>query len=244
MELIRKKEDELFKRWREHIKCNDQTFFVQDGALNPELYQGSSLKICSVLKEVPFDHTASRGYNFPDGFKKKIQNHGVDFYRKGKGTLKVLANRISLIRRVIEGENNFDPISALQESAYINIKKYRGTKISSVSDLEKVAKNDKDFLIEHFDSILKPDILLCGKTRHYLGYLYGGSNFDLLLEDPQKKVKLFHQIENGKPKRLVIEMYHPSHRGSESELLEMLESLLKSYMKSENCIFKEISHKL
>jgi len=239
MELIRKKEDELFKRWREHIKCNDQTFFVQDGALNPELYQGSSLKICSVLKETPIDGESHTGYHFGDGFQKKLREEGIEYYKtNNKRVLNVLAKRISLIRRVIQGENNFDLISALQESAYINIKKYRGTKISSVKNLEQVAINDKDFLIEHFDSILKPDILLCGKTRHYLGYLYGGSNFDLLLEDPQKKVKLFHQIENGKSKRLVIEMYHPGHRGSENELLEMLESLLKSYMKSENCIFK------
>jgi hypothetical protein len=109
MELIRKKEDELFKRWREHIKCNDQTFFVQDGALNPELYQGSSLKICSVLKETPIDGDSKTGYHFGDGFQNKLREKGIEYYKtNNKRVLNVLAKRISLIRRVIEGENNFD----------------------------------------------------------------------------------------------------------------------------------------
>jgi hypothetical protein len=45
---IRVKENELFQRWRTHSWVNENTFFVQDGTLDPEPYLKSKIKVCSV----------------------------------------------------------------------------------------------------------------------------------------------------------------------------------------------------
>lgn len=238
MNDLRIKENELFERWKAHASADKNTFFVQDGALDNGAYVNSKLKICSILKEVPFDSTAETGYHFGDGFLDKLKILGPKNYEKGKGTLTVLAKRIKLIREVLFEENQNDLTGGLKESAYINIKKYKGEKKSSVKDLEKVAIQDKDFLLEQIETILQPDILLCGKTRHYLGFLYGG-DIKFLMENESKRIKLFHLIVEGNPKRLIIEMYHPSHRGSEIELLSELQRLLIKYQNSDINIFKK-----
>ncbi|MFN4000326.1 hypothetical protein [Algoriphagus sp.] len=218
---IREKENELFKRWREHSGADENTFFVQDGTLDHVAYSKAKIKICSVLKEVPFDQTAYKGHVFGEGFLKGLAENGPGAYQKKKGTLSILATRIALILNSLDKNQEHDPVDSLRESSYLNIKKYRGTKTSSQKDLEIVTNNDKEFLKEQIEQVLQPDVLLCGKTRHYLGLIYGG-NIKFILEDESRKIKLFHLLVNGEPKRLIIEMYHPSHRSSEEEQLKKL----------------------
>jgi len=233
---IREKENELFQRWRTHSRTNENTFFVEDGTLDPEAYLNSKVKICSVLKETPFDFESGKGYVFGDGFLLKLEKYGSGYYQKNKGTLSVLSKRITLIKNTLFQNEKHDSINSLRESAYINLKKHSGTKTSSQKDLENVTTKDKEFLKEQIEQILQPDIILCGKTRHYLGFIYGG-DIKFIFEDQSKKVKLFHLIQDEKPKRLIIEMYHPSHRSSEEEQLKKLESVLIEYRNSENYIF-------
>jgi hypothetical protein len=233
---ILEKENELFQRWRSHSNADETTFFVQDGVLEADEYINSNIKICSILKEVPFDDTANTGYNFGEGFLKKLKEQGQEVFLKKKGTLSVLAKRINLIREIFEQNYNKDAIASLKESAYVNIKKYKGTKTSSIKDLESVATKDKDFLIEQIEEVLSPDILLCGKTRHYLGLIYGG-DIQLIMEDQNRKTRLFHLYREGRARRLIIEMYHPSHRTSENELLDRLKDILLSYKESEIYLF-------
>lgn len=233
---IRQKENELFGKWRIHANATENTFFVQDGTLDPEAYSNSKLKICSVLKETPFDRSAERGYVFGDGFMKGINENGKSAFLVKKGTLSILARRIALIFDTFYPNEKNDPVDLLSASAYMNLKKYSGTKTSSQKDLENVTKKDSVFLKEQIDEILNPDILLCGKTRHYLGFIYG-SDIKFILQDPTKKVKLFHLYQDGKPRRLIIEMYHPSHRSSEAEQLKKLEEVLTVYKNSEYFLF-------
>lgn len=233
---IREKENKLFQRWRTHSGVNENTFFVQDGTLDPEAYLKSKIKVCSVLKETPFDKTANKGYVFGDGFLKRLIEKGPGVYQEKKGTLSVLSKRIALIKNTLFQNEKHDPIISLRGSAYINLKKHSGTKTSSQKDLENVTIKDKVLLREQIEQILQPDIILCGKTRHYLGFIYGG-DIKFILEDQSKKVKLFHLIQDGEPKRLIVEMYHPSHRSSEEEQLKKLESVLIEYRNSENYIF-------
>lgn len=237
---ITEKENELFQRWRSHSNADETTFFVQDGVLDAESYINSSIKICSILKEVPFDDTVNTGYNFGKGFLKRLKEQGPEVYKKSKGTLSVLSKRISLIREIFEEDYNKDAISSLKESAYVNIKKYRGTKTSSIKDLERVATIDKDFLLEQIEGVLNPDILLCGKTRHYLGFIYSG-DIQLIMEDQNRKTRLFHLYREGSARRLIVEMYHPSHRTSENELLDRLKDILLRYKKSEIYLFDKRS---
>jgi hypothetical protein len=233
---IREKENELFKRWREHSGTDENTFFVQDGTLDHVAYSNAKIKICSVLKEVPFDQTAFKGYVFGDGFLKGLTENGPGAYQKKKGTLSILAIRIAIILNALDKNQEHDSVGSLRESSYTNIKKYRGTKTSSQKDLEMVTIRDKDFLKEQIEQVLQPDVLLCGKTRHYLGFIYGG-DIQFISEDSTKKVKLFHLIKDGKPKRLIIEMYHPSHRSSEEEQLNKLKEVLTKYRNSEDYLF-------
>lgn len=233
---IREKENELFKRWKEHSGADNNTFFVQDGTLDPVAYSKAKIKICSILKETPVDSESEKGYVFGEGYLLKIENFGNEYYKKNKGTLSVLSKRIALILDTLYPNQEHNPVDSLRETAYLNLKKYSGTKTSSQKDLENVTKRDKELLIEQVDEILNPDILLCGKTRHYLGFIYGG-DIQFISEDSTKKVKLFHLMKDGKTKRLIIEMYHPSHRSSEEEQLKKLESVLLEYRESENFLF-------
>jgi hypothetical protein len=157
------------------------------------------------LKETPFDKTANKGYVFGDGFLKRLIEKGPGVYQENT---------------LFQNEKH-DSIFSLRESAYINLKKLSETKTSSQKDLENVTIKDKELLREQIEQILQPDIILCGKTRHCLGFIYGG-DIKFILEDQSKKVKLFHLIQDGEPKRLIVEMYHPSHRSSEEEQLKNL----------------------
>jgi len=232
MNAIRHRERGLFSKWRKHVAADANMFFVEDGVLDPEAYTHATLKICSFLKEVPFDDTAVSGYIFGDGFLRKVDELGPDQYLKKRGTLSILAKRIEVIRYVFEGLPIPEPIQMLKESAYVNIKKYNGKNTSQQKDLENITQNDRDLLKEQIDDILNPDIILCGKTKHYLGFIYGGSNIKLVMEDAKKKIKIYHLPVDEKQTRLIIEMYHPSHRGSENELLSELKILLEKYQDS------------
>ena len=125
-----------------------------------------------------------------------------------------------------------EPIQMLKESAYVNIKKYSGKKTSNQKDLENIAQNDRGLLKEQIDDVLNPDIILCGNTRHYLGFIYGESNIKLVMEDAKKQIQMYHLPVDEKQSRLIIEMPHPNHRGSENELLRELKRLLEQYQDS------------
>ncbi|MDO8969022.1 hypothetical protein [Algoriphagus sp.] len=204
--------------------------------MDPEAYLKAKIKICSILKETPVDRESEKGYVFGEGFLRKIEKFGNEYYKKSKGTLSVLSRRIALILDTLYPNQEHDPVDSLKGTAYLNLKKYSGTKTSSQKDLENVTKKDKGLLKEQIDEILEPDIILCGKTRHYLGFIYGG-DIQFISEDASKKVKLFHLLKAGKPKRLIIEMYHPSHRSSEEEQMKKLEEVLLKYRNSENFLF-------
>lgn len=233
---IRDKENELFKRWRFHAGADANTFFVQDGTLDPEAYVNSKPKICSILKETPYDSTAHQGYVFGSAFIDSVEKNGSSEFLKKKGTLSILAKRIAVILDTLHPNKSHEPVDSLRQTAYLNLKKYRGTKTSSQKDLESVAIRDKEFLKEQIEEILNPDILLCGKTRHYLGFIYG-RDIHFIAEDSTKKVKLFHLLQDGKPSKLIIEMYHPSHRRSEEEQLKKLREVLVSYKNSGDFLF-------
>ncbi len=197
---IRDKENELFKRWRFHAGADANTFFVQDGTLDPEAYVNSKPKICSILKETPYDSTASINIekvtaeicipsiskSFTSAFIDSVEKNGSSEFLKKKGTLSILAKRIAVILDTLHPNKSHEPVDSLRQTAYLNLKKYRGTKTSSQKDLENVAIRDKEFLKEQIEEILNPDILLCGKTRHYLGFIYGW-DIHFIVEDPTKK---------------------------------------------------------
>jgi len=236
MYVIRHRERGLFSKWRKHVSADENMFFVEDGVLDPEAYIHADLKICSFLKEVPFDGTAASGYVLGDGFLRTLEETEPDEFLNKKGTLSILAKRIEVIRYVFEGLPLPEPIQMLKESAYVNIKKYNGKKTSDQKDLENIAQNDRGLLKEQIDDILNPDIILCGNTKHYLGFIYGGSNIKLVMEDAKKRIQLYHLPVDEKQSRLIIEMPHPSHRGSENELLRELKALLENYQDSGLCI--------
>jgi len=236
MYAIRHKERGLFSKWRKHVSADENMFFVEDGVLDPEAYIHAALKICSFLKEVPFDDTAPSGYNFGEEFLREVEETGEDEYLQNKGTLSILAKRIEVIRYIFEGLPIPEPIQMLKESAYVNIKKYNGKKTSTQKDLENIAQNDRALLKEQIDDILNPDIILCGNTQHYLGFIYGGSNIKLVMEDAKKQIQFYHLPVDEKQSRLIIEMDHPGHRGSENELLRELKTLLENYQDSGLCI--------
>jgi len=232
MYAIRKRERDLFIKWRKHVAADANMFFVEDGILDPESYIHSDLKICLFLKEVPFDETAPSGYVFGEEFLREVEETGEDEYLQKKGTLSIMAKRIEIIRYVFEGLPIPEPIQMLKESAYVNIKKYGGKKIAQQKDLENIAKNDQDLFKEQIEDILNPDIILCGKTKHFLGLIYGESNIKSIMEDANKRIQLYHLPVDEKQSRLIIEMDHPSHRGSEGELLRELKVLLEKYQDS------------
>jgi hypothetical protein len=236
MNAIRQWERALFKKWRKHVAADENLFFVEDGALDPEAYTDATLKICLFLKEVPFDGTAASGYIFRERFLREVEETGEEEYLENGGTLSILAKRIEVIRYVFEGLPIPEPIQMLRESAYVNIKKYNGKKTSNQKDLENIAQNDKDLLKVQIDDSLNPDIILCGNTKPFLGLIYGENNIKPVMEDAKKRIQLFHLPVDEKQSRLIIEMPHPSHSGSENELLRELKVLLEKYQDSGLCI--------
>jgi hypothetical protein len=224
MESIRKKEDELFKRWKEHLINEEITFFVQDGTLDPESFTKSNVKICSILKEVPDDKS---GFYIFD-ISKRIEMGNGKFFLKKMDTLRNISRWTTLIKEILFNDNfsikesSFFPHPLLQKqhvedlfsSAYINIKKYNGKIFSIKSDLDRIAKKDKEFLLEQIDNILEPHIVITAGTFGQYRLLFK-ETFTLIVNIHPIKIWC-HETKNGT--RLVFDLYHPLFKNMSHKL--------------------------
>ncbi|WP_373521718.1 hypothetical protein [Aquiflexum sp.] len=233
MNTLREKEDQFFIDWKNEVEVNGKTFFVQDGTIDSSKYENSTLKIMSLMKETPFDSTASHGYVFGDGVSNQVKNKGRFHFRKGRDAIRILTGRLSCIREILEknnpefsygdikGENinKRTNIDYFLESAYVNIKKYNGLSRSNLKDLENVILRDREKLKFQINEILNPDIILCCMKIHYYKVInYRENEINLLVGDEQKMVNIFEE-DLGNRKRLIIETYHPSYYKYPEELI-------------------------
>lgn len=237
MGTLEKKQRKFFDDWKSELQSQGQTFFVEDGAFDPDKYEYSEVKILALMKELP---SQEFGFVFGEGVRNNLVNKGRFEFVK-RDALRKIAGRIACVREVIEKNNqnfNYSDVKkeAIQskhiiryflESAYINIKKYNGLPRSSQKDLENTIERDREKLQYQINELLNPDVILCGMKIHYYKMLNNRKNPIQHIASQDNLVNVYAE-DLGYKKRLIVETYHPSYVFSERILLEsMKEALLK-----------------
>ncbi|MDA3887166.1 MAG: hypothetical protein PF638_16385 [Candidatus Delongbacteria bacterium] len=197
-------EEELFTEWKKH-----RTGFVSDGVACEEEYLKSEIKILFVLKEV----------NDPNGGNWDLR----EFVRNGgrRQTWNNISRWVQGIRNVNNDMKwsdlaNIDPRrkEILKSIAAINLKKTPGGHTTNKSEMEKIAKEDKEFLNTQFH-LYNPDLIIC------CGSSVTGSFCNLINFKDSSKWKWtsrgvhYLEFDSGK---ILIDYSHPEARVSDNLL--------------------------
>jgi len=164
---IKDSENELFKNWRRKYKDK----FVEDGIVNEKAYLNSSPKLLFVLKEV--NDSDSGDWDLRKFLKKGGQWQTWNNVARWVEGIRMLPNEIHWEKL---GKINLKRRKkALSFIAAINIKKIPGGGYSNNDELDRFARENKDFLKKQF-GLYNSDVIVCCSTWYLLEELFGKFN--------------------------------------------------------------------
>jgi hypothetical protein len=196
-------ENKLFAEWQGKRKG-----FVKDGVVSEDDYLSSKPKIALILKEV---NSKDDGWNL------------IDFVREGARpqTWNNVARWVHGIRNRESMQNwsyysdskmtNEFRTDMLKSICIINLKKSPGTHTTDNATLDKVAKEDKEFIQRQF-KIYEPDLTICGGTGGLFKEVLGFGSLEL------KQTKRGIQYFNPEQNKYVVCFAHPEARIQDSLL--------------------------
>lgn len=199
--------DELMKEWKQYYMNQlgeDFSYFINDGLIDEETWNHQrGPKICYILKEAYFDGHKDNGL--------------IEWIQQGP---QGLWNKLTVWTDAIKQTDVFespiycrheikDNANKLSKSiAFINIKKYNGSKTLDYEELMKVAQDTKNKkLIRKELEIINPDIIICGGTFQMLNCVLEGE-----IEPDNSSETLFTYWKD----KIIINFYHPAARFSQS----------------------------
>ncbi len=207
MEDLRKKEDELFERWKIE---SDYKSFIKDGVFKPDQWKVEPYKITFILKEANWE-----GGNVD--LKEWLLSEESQTYWK------TWNNVVRWTKAILEGGeypkyiSKADKTFWLSKISFINLKKVGGDSVAENNTIREYAIRDSKLILEQLN-IYKPDfIVCCGRGN--------GKNADLLYEEiltdksswqePIDGFNYFYTQFKGKEKTTpVISFYHPQRIAS------------------------------
>ena len=211
--------EELFQEWQ---KSRNYSGFFKDGIMGEQNWKDKEIKIMFLLKE-----------NYSDGWRI---NDKIDIRRgtnkkffPNLARWKYLVDNIKICKKVLNYPTDkeledFQKGWDMYDVAYVNVKKSIGKSTSDDKEIQKFAKEDKDFLTREID-IINPNIVICGKTFRSYRCIYN---------ENEKIVKITDKIYKHK-NRIIIDFYHPGWwqcKGGQ----EALYNKLKNIVNKENII--------
>ena len=198
----KKEIEELFKKWKSSVDTND-TAFITDGVMDPEIWFKQNERILFVLKEAyseegandwdlakdhvllknPFGRRATwRNISL---WTKGLKNPYAD-YEPNDDELKVFGNRY------------------LHSIAAINIKKYNGKNTSDDEDINYYAVNEKDYIKREIE-LCDPSVIVCCNTAFALNNVID-YNYE------KRNSQLFYYTYINGHEVIVIDFYHPANQ--------------------------------
>ncbi len=148
---IKKREAELFRRWREE---KGYEAFIADGVFDEEVWEAQTPKITFVLKDA----------NWPDGDESLSWN----LVRKPHPRNWTTWNNVARwTEALLEGKGYPGYVSPetrikwLRKVSFLNLKKSGGGPQNAKKDLLEAAERDADFIREQL-ALYQPDIIVCG----------------------------------------------------------------------------------
>ena len=189
--------DELLEKWRDREHHRNH-LFISDGVVDSEAWGKTTHKVLFVLKEA-YDEKRTEGtWDLSTLIRR----------RKVSGrTLKPMAQWAYGVQQVLKHqrisefrEKGQEVEKALMSSAVLNLKKSGGANKSSYKNLQNYVEKDWDLIARQIE-IIRPDIVICGKT------------WSLLSNMIEEKSRVSDQVArvNGIP---YVSFWHPANRAS------------------------------
>lgn len=202
VEQYKKEISKLFAEWKSSVNTNN-TAFITDGVIDPDVWFSQKERIMFVLKEAyssgpnPKDWDLAKDHLLLDQdlgkyptwrnislWTKGLQNPSAD-YDPNDIELKSFGNKY------------------LRSIAAINLKKYNGKNSSDDADILSYAKNEKDRIKREIE-LCDPNVIICCGTANALSHViefgYG-----------HKNVQWFYYSSINGHEVIVIDYYHPAN---------------------------------
>lgn len=209
MEGISQNIQSLMADMAEHHRKQGWSNFISDGAVNPDLYEQSQLKIVFFLKEA---YTKSQD---GDWCLTKWLNNGAMTRMWGTVAEWVYGIRNTTVTTIPPRPQltHSEKTQLLKTIAIVNVKKSNGNASSNYEDLLYYAQTDCAYLKRELD-ILKPDVIVCGNNSSLLRVLYGASvQGNKVSSDGRIDAEAMRK--NGYAlvgEQIVIDYYHPANQ--------------------------------
>ena len=203
------KHDQELKDEMKFLNRDEEGIFI-DGALDPEKYYGSNIKILWVLKEAYGDV-----FSYPDFFVNDFDKFYDDIVcgvpRHTWGTIAEVSHNIlngfimktELVDILNKKEKSRESLSKI---AFVNINKdtsYTGGR-SENRNLEEAMIHYNKFLFKQIEH-LNPNVIICGNSFQFLKSSFG---FPSLIKKVNNIDYVDHyRIEN----KLILDPYHPGY---------------------------------
>jgi hypothetical protein len=205
--------DEIVKRI-EKIETEKDSVVV-DGVINPEQYLKAPLKVMWLLKEA--NAKGAETWYYQDAFTEqswldKHANRRSSLRRPFYVSYGILTHDEKLswatIPHILQpiGEK-FTPRQAVQQIAFVNIKKIPGGSNSSDMEIEQAYQDDRDLLKSQFD-LYDPDVVILGGTMKYIDK----SDFPGLSQAKEQHSEFGNYYYDTESK-LYVNTWHPGVRG-------------------------------
>lgn len=199
----KEKQNKLFSEWGKKYK-----YFSPDGIVDFYSYNKASLKITFILKETN-EKEDDRGYDL------------TEFLRDG-AVGGCIWNNVSRFSAGIIFKEDFDMVEDLNKYyrkkylapiSVINLKKTPGRATSIDSEIDKFAKEDREYIKKQVE-ICKPDLIICGGTGDTFikNILNLDTNSWTYVSD-----YLSYLTYND---TIIVETFHPACRKSKKDLFE------------------------
>ncbi|MGF0096376.1 hypothetical protein ACQRC6_08040 [Peptoniphilus sp. SGI.035] len=211
----KEKQNKLFSEWKKKYK-----YFSPDGIVDFYSYNNASLEITFILKETN-EKEEDGGYDL------------TEFLRDG-AVGGCIWNNVSRFSAGIIFKKDFEEVKDLDKYdrekylapiSVINLKKTPGRATSIDSEIDKFAKEDREYIKKQV-KICRPDLIICGGT----GDIFIKNILNLNTSSWTYVSKyLRYLIYNDK---LIVDTYHPACRKSKKELFENIVLPIRDILKN------------
>lgn len=199
----KEKQNKLFSEWKKKYK-----YFSPDGIVDFYSYNNASLEITFILKETN-EKEEDGGYDLTEFLRDGAVGGGI-------------WNNVSRFSAGIIFKKNFEEVKDLDKYdrekylapiSVINLKKTPGRATSIDSEIDKFAKEDREYIKKQVE-ICRPDLIICGGTGDIFikNILNLNTNSWTYVSD-----YLSYLIYND---TIIVKTFHPACRKSKKDLFE------------------------
>lgn len=202
----------LFIEWEKRIPAY-QGFFHKDGVINEFLFQNAPYKILFIAKEP--NNPEKEGFDFREWWKEEIKY--TFSYRIAEWSFGIL-NDFPEYDKIWDHEEL--PKKALQQIAFMNIKKSGGRGNSNLEMIMNFVNDINMAFLSKEIEIIEPEIIILGISWLELREsLFPKIDF----------IRSGYGIEIGKYNSAkIIDFYHPSSRTAPAAAYSLLQNVIRS----------------